>query len=212
MKTHRGSNPTDIHEESGLLSDIQILDRLIADDDTGIFISPLVDPAVQLGPSSLDLHLGPELGVAEISNSSHVDLTAKASGIAADIKKHFVKYRVGPGEDFVIHPGEFTLGATLEYLRLPLDIAGRLEGRSTLGRLGLQVHSTAGFVDPGFEGILTFEFINVGKLPLRISPGLRVGQICFFSVNGVQVGYLEKKLSSYGRRLGVEFAQVGPAR
>jgi dCTP deaminase len=101
-----------------------------------------------------------------------IDLRQESSQLALDVKRHYVKYRVGPADDFVLHPGEFTLGSTLEYLKLPLDIAGRLEGRSTFGRLGLQVHSTAGFVDPGFEGVLTFEFMNIGKLPLQLSPGL----------------------------------------
>lgn len=201
------TNPT---REVVLLSDIQILERLVAEDARCIFVSPLINSILQLGPSSLDLHLGSELGTARVSNSTHIDLRKEDRRLAAEIKRHYVKYRVGPGDDFVLHPGEFTLGATVEYLSLPLDIAGRLEGRSTFGRLGLQVHSTAGFVDPGFEGSLTFEFINVGKLPLQVSPGLRIGQICFFRVDDVQVGYMDKKRSAYGRRTGVEFPRFGP--
>jgi dCTP deaminase len=93
-------------------------------------------------------------------------------------------------------------------MRLPRDIAGRLEGRSSLGRLGLQVHATAGFVDPGFEGILTFELINSGKLPVRVFPGMRLGQICFFRVPDVQALYQKKRLSKYAGGLGVVFTQI----
>ena len=116
--------------------------------------------------------------------------------------------RIRPDGHVVLHPGEFTLASTLEFFRLPRDIAGRLEGRSSLGRLGLQVHATAGFVDPGFEGTLTFELINSGKLPLKISPGVRLGQICFFRVAEVQVGYLDKVNSKYGGRLGTEISRI----
>jgi len=96
----------------------------------------------------------------------------------------------------VMHPGEFVLASTLEYFRLPRDLAGRLEGRSSLGRLGLQVHATAGFVDPGFHGNLTFELINSGSLPVRIAPGFRLGQMCFFPVQNVQVPYEGKYAGS----------------
>jgi len=171
-------------------------------------VSPLVDPSVQLGPSSLDLHLGTELCTTRITDSSHIDLMKGPSAVADEVRKYADKRRISPEGFFVLHPGEFALGATLEFIRLPRDIAGRLEGRSSLGRLGLEVHATAGFVDPGFEGVLTFEFINAGRLPLKFGPGLRLGQICFLRVENVQVAYLDKKVSKYGRRLGVEVSQI----
>ena len=87
---------------------------------------------------------------------------------------------VDPEEGFILHPGEFVLGSTYEQVRLPDDVAARLEGKSSLGRLGLLTHSTAGFIDPGFEGHVTLELSNVATLPIRLWPGMKIGQLCFF--------------------------------
>jgi dCTP deaminase len=84
-----------------------------------------------------------------------------------------------PGEPFILHPGEFVLGSTYERVTLPDDIAARLEGKSSLGRLGLLTHSTAGFVDPGFTGHVTLELSNVATLPIKLWPGMKIGQLCF---------------------------------
>ncbi len=83
-------------------------------------------------------------------------------------------------EPFVLHPGEFVLGSTYELVTLPDDIAARLEGKSSLGRLGLLTHSTAGFIDPGFSGHVTLELANVATLPVKLWPGMKIGQLCFF--------------------------------
>jgi dCTP deaminase len=85
-----------------------------------------------------------------------------------------------PGEPFILHPGEFVLGSTYELVTLPDDVAARLEGKSSLGRLGLLTHSTAGFVDPGFSGHVTLELSNVATLPIKLWPGMKIGQLCFF--------------------------------
>ena len=86
---------------------------------------------------------------------------------------------VKDGEPFILHPGEFVLGSTYEQTTLPDDIAARLEGKSSLGRLGLLTHSTAGFVDPGFSGHVTLELSNVATLPIKLWPGMKIGQLCF---------------------------------
>lgn len=86
-------------------------------------------------------------------------------------------------EAFILHPGEFVLGSTFEYVSLPNDIAARLEGKSSLGRLGLLTHSTAGFVDPGFQGHVTLELSNVATLPIKLWPGMKIGQLCFFQLS-----------------------------
>jgi dCTP deaminase len=86
---------------------------------------------------------------------------------------------VRDGEPFILHPGEFVLGSTYELVTLPDDIAARLEGKSSLGRLGLLTHSTAGFVDPGFSGHVTLELSNVATLPIKLWPGMKIGQLCF---------------------------------
>ena len=90
---------------------------------------------------------------------------------------------VDPAEGFILHPGEFVLGSTHEKVSLPDDIAARLEGKSSLGRLGLLTHSTAGFIDPGFEGHVTLELSNVATLPIRLWPGMKIGQLCFFKLS-----------------------------
>lgn len=90
---------------------------------------------------------------------------------------------VDPEEGFILHPGEFVLGSTFEKVSLPDDIAARLEGKSSLGRLGLLTHSTAGFIDPGFEGHVTLELSNVATLPIRLWPGMKIGQLCFFRLS-----------------------------
>jgi dCTP deaminase len=87
---------------------------------------------------------------------------------------------VGGDEPFILHPGEFVLGSTFERVTLPDDIAARLEGKSSLGRLGLLTHSTAGFIDPGFTGHVTLELSNVATLPIKLWPGMKIGQMCFF--------------------------------
>jgi dCTP deaminase len=88
-----------------------------------------------------------------------------------------------PDQPFILHPGEFVLGATFERITLPDDIAARLEGKSSLGRLGLLTHSTAGFIDPGFSGHVTLELSNVATLPIKLWPGMKIGQFCFFQLS-----------------------------
>ncbi len=90
---------------------------------------------------------------------------------------------VDGGESFVLHPGEFVLGSTLEEVSLPDDVAARVEGKSSLGRLGLLTHATAGFVDPGFTGHVTLELSNVATLPIVLHPGMKIGQLCFFQLS-----------------------------
>jgi dCTP deaminase len=88
-----------------------------------------------------------------------------------------------PDRPFILHPGEFVLGSTFELITLPDDIAARLEGKSSLGRLGLLTHSTAGFIDPGFSGHVTLELSNVATLPIKLWPGMKIGQLCFFRLS-----------------------------
>jgi dCTP deaminase len=90
---------------------------------------------------------------------------------------------VEPDQPFILHPGEFVLGATYEQVTLPNDLAARLEGKSSLGRLGLLTHSTAGFIDPGFSGHVTLELSNMATLPIKLWPGMKIGQLCFFKLS-----------------------------
>jgi len=191
--------PTVDDAEGALLSDIQILRRLVEEKpDRNLFVSPVVNIASQLGPSSLDVRLGTDVQITTIAALSEINLGGSRREIAAQKREYLRPVRIGPGDSFVLHPGEFMLATTVEYFRFPRDLAGRLEGRSSLGRLGLQVHATAGFVDPGFRGSLTFELINSGNLPIRIPPGFRLAQLCFFPVGSVQVPYEGKYVGSIG--------------
>jgi len=101
------------------------------------------------------------------------------SSIDVRLDRFFRLFETKPDEPFILHPGEFVLGSTFELVTLPDDVAARLEGKSSLGRLGLLTHSTAGFVDPGFSGHVTLELSNVATLPIKLWPGMKIGQLCF---------------------------------
>ncbi|MBI5231453.1 MAG: dCTP deaminase [Coriobacteriales bacterium] len=123
-------------------------------------------------PSSVDLRLGNVFLVFRNSRYPYIDPMREQSGLMERV----IASREEP---FVLHPGEFVLGTTVERIVLPDDIVGRLEGKSSLGRLGLLIHSTAGYVDPGWDGRLTLELSNVANLPIVLTPDMRIGQISF---------------------------------
>ncbi len=136
-----------------------------------IGIEPYDSAMVQ--PSSIDVRLDRFFRVFENHRYPHIDPSTEQSELTREIAP------VGD-EPFVLHPGEFVLGSTYEVVTLPNDIAARLEGKSSLGRLGLLTHSTAGFIDPGFSGHVTLELANVATLPILLYPGMKIGQVCFF--------------------------------
>lgn len=138
-----------------------------------IEIDPFDPSYVQ--PSSIDLRVDRMFQVFENHKYPHIDPKAPQTDLTTLVK-------VDGDEPFILHPGEFVLGATLERVRLGNDIVARLEGKSSLGRLGLLIHSTAGFVDPGFDGYLTLELSNVATLPIAIYPGMKIGQISFYQL------------------------------
>ena len=132
-------------------------------------LSPYDEAMVQ--PSSIDVRLDRYFRVFANHRYTHID-----PAIAQDDLTELVE---PDGEEpFVLHPGEFVLGSTLEVITLGNDLAARLEGKSSLGRLGLLTHSTAGFIDPGFSGHVTLELSNVANLPIKLYPGMKIGQIC----------------------------------
>jgi dCTP deaminase len=130
------------------------------------------DPAL-IQPSSIDLRLDRWFRVFANHRYSHIDPSVEQEDLTELIAPD-------GDEPFVLHPGEFVLGSTLEVVTLPADLAGRLEGKSSLGRLGLLTHSTAGFIDPGFSGHVTLELSNVATLPIKLWPGMKIGQLCLF--------------------------------
>jgi dCTP deaminase len=138
-----------------------------------------LDPfdATLLQPSSVDLRLDRHFRTFNNHAYTHIDPALQQDDLTRMVEPP------GPDEAFVLHPGEFVLGSTYEVITLPDDIAGRLEGKSSLGRLGLLTHSTAGFIDPGFSGHVTLELSNVANLPIRLWPGMKVGQLCLFRLS-----------------------------
>jgi dCTP deaminase len=139
-----------------------------------IFIDPFVAAHVQ--PSSVDLRVDRYFRVFENHRYPYIDPKEPQAELTSEVEAE-------DKEPFILHPGEFVLGSTLEVVRLSDDIVARLEGKSSLGRLGLLIHSTAGFVDPGFEGHLTLELSNVANLPIAIYPGMKIGQISFYQLS-----------------------------
>ncbi len=154
-----------------VLSDATIR-RLIA--EGRVKIDPWDDGMVQ--PSSVDLKLGPSFRVFHNFRVESIDLADPPTNLTEHIS-------IGPDEPFVIHPGEFVLGSTAEYVELPDDIVARIEGKSSLGRLGLIVHATAGFVDPGFKGTLTLEITNLTRVPIKLWAGKPIAQLSFMSLD-----------------------------
>ncbi|AVP70183.1 dCTP deaminase [Prescottella equi] len=132
-------------------------------------IDPFVSEMVQ--PSSVDVRLDSLFRVFDNTKYTHIDPALQQDELTSLVEP-------AAGEPFVLHPGEFVLGSTLEVCTLPDDLAGRLEGKSSLGRLGLLTHSTAGFIDPGFSGHITLELSNVANLPITLWPGMKIGQLC----------------------------------
>ena len=153
-----------------ILSDRTILEALASG---RIVIEPLDESAVQ--PSSVDVHIDRYFRVFRNDTTPYIDPKEPQEDLTELVE-------VGDGRPFILHPGEFVLGSTLERVALPDDLVARLEGKSSLGRLGLLIHSTAGFVDAGWDGHLTLELSNVATLPIAIYPRMRIGQISFLTM------------------------------
>lgn len=139
-----------------------------------ISLSPSDPSMVQ--PSSVDVRLDRYFRLFDNHKYAVIDPAEEQPELTRLIE-------VDPEEGFILHPGEFVLGSTYEQVGLADDLAARLEGKSSLGRLGLLTHSTAGFIDPGFEGHVTLELSNVATLPIRLWPGMKIGQLCFFRLS-----------------------------
>ena len=153
-----------------LLSDRDILAEIEA---KRVVVEPY-DPAM-IQPSSIDFRLDRYFRVFENHRYPHIDPAADQSDLTREVEPN-------GDEPFILHPGEFVLGSTLEVVTLPDDLAARVEGKSSLGRLGLLTHATAGFVDPGFSGHVTLELGNVATLPIKLWPGMKIGQLAFFQL------------------------------
>jgi dCTP deaminase len=165
-------------------------------DEGRIGIEPFDDSLVQ--PSSVDVRVDRFFRVFRNARYPYIDVKAEMEDLTELVQ-------IADEEPFILHPGEFVLGSTLERVTLPDDLVARLEGKSSLGRLGLLIHSTAGFIDPGWDGHVTLELSNVANLPITIYYGMKIGQLSF-------VRMTEAAEAPYGsEQLGSKYkGQTGP--
>ncbi|GGV01678.1 MULTISPECIES: dCTP deaminase [Streptomycetaceae] len=154
-----------------LLSDKDIRTEI----DKGRVVIDPFDPSM-VQPSSIDVRLDRFFRVFENHRYPHIDPSEEQPDLTRLVEPE-------GDEAFILHPGEFVLASTYEVISLPDDVASRLEGKSSLGRLGLLTHSTAGFIDPGFSGHVTLELSNVATLPIKLYPGMKIGQLCLFRLS-----------------------------
>ena len=169
----------------------QDIQKLI--EENKIQINPAPNLEEQLGSASLDLRLGDEFAVFEHTKKAVIDTRNPESfdGMTRTIK-------IENDDPFVFHPGEFVLGITMEEIFLPDDVAARIDGRSSLGRLGIVIHSTAGHIDPGFRGKIVLEMENIGMIPVLLYPKIRICQLVFESLmTPTTMPYYKKKNAKY---------------
>jgi dCTP deaminase len=160
----------------GTVAAVLLSDRDIrAEIDAGRVVLDPYD-ATMLQPSSVDVRIDRFFRLFDNHKYAVIDPSEAQPDLTRLVE-------VEPEEAFVLHPGEFVLASTFEVVTLPDDVAARLEGKSSLGRLGLLTHSTAGFIDPGFSGHVTLELSNVATLPIKLWPGMKIGQLCFFRLS-----------------------------
>lgn len=158
-----------------------------------IKISPKPNLAIQLGSCSVDLRLGRQFRIFDHSKFAYID--PKNPTLAGNMMKDMV---VKPTEPFMLQPGDFVLATTMESLSLPDDLLARLEGRSSLGRLGIVVHSTASVFDPGWRGVIVMELGNLGRMPVALYPGMRICALTFEELSSpADVPYYKKKSAKY---------------
>lgn len=175
-----------------ILSDTDIKKRMAKGDI--VVTSPNSDHQKNVNASSMDLRLGRFFKIYNHAKQAILDPLKKES-IEGSTSLIEIK---NPGESFIVQPGEFVLGVTLERIKIADDLVARVEGRSSLGRLGIIVHSTAGFIDAGFEGTITLEITNINRMPVALYPGMRVCQLAFERMTSkAEVPYSKKKTSKY---------------
>jgi dCTP deaminase len=182
-----------------ILSDRDIKARLAKGD---LKIEPLSDPDLQIQPASVDLRLDRRFILFRSAQVTAIDPKA----VPDDLHEEYIAKE---GEPFVLHPGDFVLGNTMERVTIPSDLVARVEGRSSLGRLAILVHATAGFIDPGFEGQITLELANLGRVPVLLHPGSRVSQIVLHEMKSpAERPYGPARGSKYQSQMGPTATRV----
>ena len=188
-----------------ILSDREIRSRLEQGD---LVIDPLDDPELQVQPASVDLRLDKRFVVYRLPHVPVID-----PRMPETLESYTSGVEIAEGEPFVLHPGEFVLGSTIERVRIPTDLVARVEGRSSFGRLAVVVHATAGFIDPGFEGQITLELANLGRCAVLLYPGTRISQIVFHTMTSPsERPYGKSRGSKYQGQMGPVMSRVNKDR
>lgn len=183
------------------LPDVAIMRRLEKGD---LVIDPLTDPDQQIQPASVDIRLGNEFLEFNRSNISCIHPDKEH-----EVDEYVDETIVEDGEEFILHPGDFVLGTTTEHVEIPADLVAQVEGRSSLGRLAIIVHATAGFVDPGYKGQVTLEMSNLGVAPVAVTPGMRIGQLVFSEMDEpADRPYGEERGSKYQGQKGPQASRI----
>jgi dCTP deaminase len=184
-----------------ILSDADILRRLEAGD---LVVEPLDDPDLQIQPASVDLRLG-----REFLEFQRANIPCIHPGSEREVEEYVTETVVEEGEEFVLHPGDFVLGTTKERVEIPNDLLANVEGRSSLGRLAIVVHATAGVVDPGYRGQITLELSNLGTAPVALTPGMRISQLVFTEMkNPAERPYGSSRGSKYQDQAGPQASRI----
>jgi len=184
-----------------ILSDADILRRL---EEGDLVVDPLDDPDLQIQPASVDLRLG-----REFLEFQHANIPCIHPNSEQEVEEYVDETRVEEGGEYILHPGDFVLGTTVERVGIPDDLIAHVEGRSSLGRLAIVVHATAGLCDPGFSGKITLELSNLGTAPVALTPGMRISQLTFTELKtAAQRPYGEERGSKYQGQSGPQASKI----
>ncbi|WP_424019850.1 dCTP deaminase [Halorientalis pallida] len=184
-----------------ILSDTNILDRLAEGD---LVIEPLEDVDLQVQPASVDLRLG-----REFLEFQHANIPCIHPNSEQEVAEYVDETHVEEGDEFILHPGDFVLGTTVERVEIPPDLIAHVEGRSSLGRLAIVVHATAGLCDPGYQGQITLELSNLGTAPVALTPGMRISQLTFTELKtAADRPYGEERGSKYQDQKGPQASKI----
>jgi dCTP deaminase len=184
-----------------ILSDADIARRL---DDGDLVIDPLSDPELQIQPASVDLRLGRSFLEFQHANIPYIHPDAEG-----EVDEYVEETTVPEDGEYILHPGDFVLGSTKERVEIPADLIAHVEGRSSLGRLAVVVHATAGLCDPGYEGQITLELSNLGRAPVALTPGMRISQLTFTELKTpAERPYGEERGSKYQGQSGPQASKI----
>jgi dCTP deaminase len=184
-----------------ILSDGDILRRL---DEGDLVVEPIDDPDLQIQPASIDLRLGREFLEFQRTNISCIHPTKEE-----EVDEYVTETVVDPDDEFVLHPGDFVLGTTKERVEIPPDLLAHVQGRSSLGRLAIVIHATAGVIDPGYTGQITLELSNLGTAPVALTPDMRISQLIFTEMkSAAEKPYGIERGSKYQEQVGPQASKI----